>query len=569
MGGVANVSVVVCCLAALASVAPAASSAPDAGQMLRENAPPIPAPQPRQPVIEAPAEKRHTLPATGIRVPVSGFVYSGNTVFTAAELDQIMAPVVGGEPTLAELEQAVDRITQAYRAKGYFLATAVIPPQSLAPGEPVRIEILEGRLEEIDLKTTPADTRTPKGLLERYRTRIAVGRPVNSDELTETALLLNELPSLRTRIVFEPGRETGGTRATLEVSEGAPYRFSLFSDNYGNYATGYYRAGAGLELYSPLRLGDQLALRAHSSTSGDTQGVATSWSLPVSSSGTRVILGHSWVRYRLGRSFTSLDAHGDAHGFSLTTVQPLVRRADLLVNALFAVEGRLLDDRIAGAGSNKRHTVGAQAGLHLYAADGLLRGGSTGFSVTYTGGTLGFDDGAARAQDQDGAAGLHTAGGYHKVSGSLSRTQTIYGDLSLFAGISGQWCSGNLDSVEQLAMGGPYAVRAYPTGDASADRGMVTTAELRYLLPPLGPVPGRVQVAGLFDHGYAVMNARPLSSTGRNIRHLYGAGFGMNWQWHELAELKTSVAWPLGDPPATDSAGGRGPTVYVQAVLYY
>lgn len=544
---------------------------PDAGRLLRESSPPPTlAPPQQKPVIEKPADRsQQPLPGT-IRVQVAGFSYSGNTVFTTEELNRIMAPAVGKELTLSELEQAVGQITQAYRAKGYILVVATIPPQSLKSGQPIKVEILEGRLEEINLKTKPSETRTPKSLLERYRQRITTGKPVDADRLTETAMLLNELPALQTRIVLEPGKEPGGTQATLEVTESKPYSVSLNTDNHGNYATGYYRVGAGLELYSPFKLGDRLSIRGQSSTSGDTQSVGANWSVPVSASGTRVAFDYSWVGYELGRSFKTLEAKGDAHGFNLAVIQPLVRRTNLSLNAVLVGEGKLLDDRINSAALiNKRHTASGQAGLNLYSADNLLTSGYTSFNVTYTGGTLGFDNNDAKVNDQDATAGLHTEGAYHKISGSLSRSQTIYDDLSLFAAVSGQWSNKNLDSAEQLSLGGPTAVRAYPVGEASADLGVISTAELRYLLPKLGPLPGRVQLAGLFDHGYAEIDAKPLVNATRNLRHLYGTGFGVNWQWDELISLKTSVAWRMGEMPTSDNSEGKKPTVYFQAVVRY
>jgi hemolysin activation/secretion protein len=544
---------------------------PDAGRLLRESTPlPALAPPLKKPVIETPADKTQQPLPESIKIHVTGFSYSGNTLFTAKELNVIMAPVVGKEMTLLELGKAVERITQAYRRKGYILATATIPPQVIKSGQPVKVEIIEGKLEEITLKTTPVETRTPRRLLDQYSNRIEKGKPVNADSLTETAMLLNELPALQTRIVLEPGKEVGSTKATLEVTEGKPYSVSLFTDNYGNYSTGYYRVGAGLELYSPFHLGDRLSIRGQSSTSGDTQSVGAGWNVPVNSYGTRIAMDYSWVRYKLGRSFESLDANGDAHGFNLTIIQPLVRRSNLILNAILAGEGRLLDDRINSVASvNKRHTASVQAGVNLYAADSLLTTGYTSFNVTYTGGVLRFGNNDAKANDQDATAGLHTEGAYHKISGSLSRSQAIYNDLSLFASISGQWSDKNLDSAEQLSIGGPTAVRAYPVGEASADQGMITTAELRYLLPKLEPLPGRVQLAGLFDHGYARINTKPLPGATSNIRHLYGAGFGVNWQWDDFISLKTSVAWRQGELPTSDNTSGDKPTVYFQAVVRY
>lgn len=554
----------------LLSASAFAADIPDAGRLLRESTPP-PAltPPPKAPEIKAPAEPgKPALPDT-VRIQVSGFVYTGNTVFTNDELNQIMAPATGKELPLAELEQAVALITRAYRNKGYFLASALIAPQALKPGQPVTVRILEGRLEQIDLKTDPSETRTPRSLLERYRNRLAIGEPVNRDQLTETALLLNELPALQSRFLLAPGTEPGGTQAVLEVHEGKPYSASLFADNYGNNSTGNYRVGAGLELYSPFRLGDRLSLRGHSSTRGDTGGVGIGWSVPVSPSGTRIALDYSWVRYELGRRFAYLDAKGDAHRYSLALIQPLVRRNDLYLNAVLAGEGKLLDDRIDSASQiNKRHSVGGQAGLVLYATDTLLGGGRTSFNVFYTGGSLDFDDATARENDQ-GGSGLHTEGAYHKINVSVSRSQTLYGALSLFTALSGQWSNKNLDSVEQISIGGPFAVRAYPVGEASADQGILTTAELRYLLPKLGALPGQVQLAGLFDHGYAQISKNPVAGTTDNTRHLSGAGFEVNWQWDELVSLKASAAWRLGELPTSDNTDGDKPEVYFQVVVRY
>lgn len=547
-----------------------AADLPDAGRMLRESTPP-PAllPPARVPAFELPpGPRRKELPA-GIRLPVAGFSYRGNTVVSAAVLDRVMLPTVGRELTLAELEEAVSRITQYYRGRGYFLAEASIPPQTLKPGEPILVEIVEGWLEGVEIKTTPPQTRTPAWLLEAYRSKIPVGKPANQDDLTAAVLLLNELPALQTRIVLEPGKEPGSTRATLEVSEGRLYSASLFSDNQGNYSTGYYRLGAGLELYSPFRLGDRLSLRGQSSISGDTQSAALSWSLPLNGYGTRLILDYSWVGYRLGRIFAVLDATGTAHDITISLLQPLARRSSLFLNAMLGTEVRLLDDRIGMvSNSNRRHTIAPQAGLALYTVDSLLGGGVTSVSLNYTFGSLGFDDAVARQADQ-GPEGLHTEGRYHKLGGTCSRSQSIVGDLSLYAAFSGQWSSANLDSAEQISIGGPSGVRAYPVSEASADLGLITTVELRYLLPAMAPLPGRVQLAGLFDYGYAQIDAEPLADSRRNIRRLYGSGFGVTWQWDELVTLKSSVTWRMGELPTSDNTGGDKPTVYLQAVMRY
>jgi len=286
--------------------------------------------------------------------------------------------------------------------------------------------------------------------------------------------------------------------------------------------------------------------------------------LPVSGSGTKVGFNYSYVTYQLGESYKDLDANGDAHNFTITLTQPVIRSRKLILNLSLAGEGKLLDDRIEIVNQkNQRHTTSGQLGVNAVEMDSWLGGGSTSFSLTYIGGYLGFDDSTAKSNDQS-ASGLHTDGGYNKIAMSLSRNQTLYKNLSFYTGFNGQWASTNLDSAEQFSIAGPSGVRAFSAGEASSDNGFVYTAELRYLFDTLGPVPGSLQVAALFDYGYAVLHDAPLDPTD-NTRHLAGTGFGVIWFEPEGLSLRVSAAWQTAGAP-TGKSSIEQPTVYFQAV---
>ena len=126
-----------------------AADRPDSGSLLRESAPP-PTLRPQQllPKIE-PQQPQKEAETSGVRVRVSGFTFTGNTVFSGKELAALMSGYIGKELTLAELNTAAATITNAYRAKGYFLASANIPPQTIKSEAPIVIEIIEGVLEEV------------------------------------------------------------------------------------------------------------------------------------------------------------------------------------------------------------------------------------------------------------------------------------------------------------------------------------------------------------------------------------------------------------------------------------
>jgi hemolysin activation/secretion protein len=138
--------------------------------------------------------------------------------------------------------------------------------------------------------------------------------------------------------------------------------------------------------------------------------------------------------------------------------QPLIRSRSLILNASGGTEAKLLDDRTDSANlKNQRHTISGQLGVSGVEMDAWQGGGSTSFSITYTGGFLNIDDGATKANDQS-ATGLNTNGGYHKLAMNLSRNQNLYKSLSFYTGANGQWASSNLDSAEQFSLGGPSGV---------------------------------------------------------------------------------------------------------------
>ncbi len=545
-----------------ATIALAADHVPDSGLLLRESTPPVsPKKQMVMPLVEAPVGVNNK-PLSSMRVKVTGFQFVGNTVMSSTQLQELLAGDVGKEMSLADLDVVAMTITNAYRAKGYFLASAFIPPQTLKHDAVITIKIIECVLEEVTLLTKPETTRIPRNTLLDYISQVPKGSPAMDGSLTEMVMKVNELPGISSRILLEAGEQQGGTKAVLEVTEGKPYGFSLDTDNQGSSSTGYYRVGAALELYSPLHLGDQFSLRGQSSTTGDTQTVRSSFSMPLNKFGTKIGLDYGYVTYHLAGVFEALKGHGDAHDISMNLSHPLIRNRNLILSAAISGGGKLLDDRIDSTGSrNYRHTFSWQANLSGVEMDSLLAGGSTSFSVGVTFGNLMVDDSTARAQDQSGS-GFNTEGGYSKISMNISRTQGLLEALSLYGSANGQWADKNLDSSEQFSLGGPNGVRAWRPGDVSGDKGAVCSAELRYLIDTSPLMSGGLQPSLFIDYGSVVLHNSPLTGVNDNTRNLAGAGFGVSWFDTSGFSAKSSVAWKVaGDTTPTNS-----PMVYLQVM---
>jgi len=79
---------------------------------------------------------------------VKAYKITGTSVMAGAELGSIVAPYVGREMDLTELEKVADLVTTEFRDRGYSLARAYIPAQEIKDGI-VEIAVLEGKVGEI------------------------------------------------------------------------------------------------------------------------------------------------------------------------------------------------------------------------------------------------------------------------------------------------------------------------------------------------------------------------------------------------------------------------------------
>ena len=379
--------------------------------------------------------------------------------------------------------------------------------------------------------------------------------------MNHLSLLLNQLPGINAKVVLAPGKETGSSSLAVKIKEASLITGYVSTDNYGLYATGYYRFDGGVSLNDPFGLGDQLNLRAQTTETGNTVAGWADYNLALNGYGTRLGVNFAQLDYTLGRDFTRLDANGLARTVGTTLTQPLLLKRNAQLTGFAHYEHRWMQDNIDLVGSHNDRELNVMSFSFSGASTDLWlkEMGVTQAFINVSAGQVNFTDN--EAYDFDQRSGLKTSGGYHKFNWLLNRTQTVWGPVSLYANFQGQVASKNLDSSEQISLGGPYNIRAYPVGEGSADEGWQFNAETRYRLPAIPYLPGYLQVIGFIDTGYARVNANPLPGDFNNSQHLTGYGFGINWLEAAGFTLRTSLAWrdsskqPSADPNANSPMG--------------
>jgi len=369
--------------------------------------------------------------------------------------------------------------------------------------------------------------------------------------LDRSLLLLDDLGGIAARGTLKPGEVTGTADLIVDVTETGRYGGTLSADNYGNELTGRYRLGGSVLANNLAGRGDTLAARAIIAQRSDLVYGQIAYNLPLTGDGLHAGAIGTYTNYTLGDALSALGATGYAGIATAYVRYALVRSRRGSLYTQLAFDAKNLEDKIGAAGTfNPRKEGVATLTLFGDVPDGGPTGGITSGSLAIAGGRLNVQDSTALAIDQ---ATAQTEGGFFKLNYSLVRVQNLTRALQLYAAVSGQLASKNLDPVEKFSLGGPLGVRAYPTGEAPGDEGILATLEARYALP-IPDFPGVTQAVAFVDSGSIQINKSPFAPT-PNHRTLTGAGIGLNVFARGGYQLSASYAWSLGDEPATGDTG--------------
>jgi hemolysin activation/secretion protein len=489
----------------------------------------------------------------GVAVVVTSLRVTGATQFSEAELIEAAEFEPGRELDLAELRAMASKISEYYNSRGYFVAQAYLPAQAINNGA-VTIAVVEGRYGEITLRNQANLSDDLAGnVLDGLSGEIVAARP-----LERRLLLLSDVPGVDVQSTLTPGASVGTSDLIVDVNPGRRVTGAIEADNAGNRYTGAYRAGATVNFNNPTGHGDVLTLRGLSSFSGLSY-VRASYQAQVYSATIGVAYSALW--YELGREFSALKADGTARIASVYGSYPLIRSYDNNLYAVLAFDAKTFEDRtgVPFSDTDKSARV-VVAGLHGDHHDNIGGGGWTYYSISAAFGELDIETPAALAVD---AASARSNGNYNKFAFEAARLQTLTGPVSLYARVRGQVASKNLDVSEKMELGGAYAVRAYPEGEAYGDEGYVASFEARLMLPGWSErLPGYMQLFAFVDTGHITVNDSPWVS-GPNSRTLSATGIGMTWTNDNDFMLKATYAHKLGSGAATSAPDASG-RVWIQ-----
>lgn len=533
---------------------------PPTGGSQIQQLPPVPAPQRPPPEIRIEPGTTPAIPGSDrVAIIVKKLQVTGQTVYPEAELIATTGFVAGSSLALSGLRDMAAKIADYYHRNGYFVAQAYLPTQDIKEGT-VTIAVIEGEYGKVTLHN---GANLSDSLTSDLLSGLGSGDKIAIAPLERRLLLLSDLPGVNVKSTLIPGASVGSSDLIVDVTPGQRVTGSVDTDNAGNRYTGEYRLGATMNINNPTGHGDVVALRALTTADGLNYGRAA-----YQTQFGKVTAGvaYATLNYRLGREFASLGANGTAQTVSLYGSYPLIRSRSTNLYAQLAFDAKSFEDKLDSTSTvtDKRARVG-MASINGDHSDGLGGGGLSSYSLTWTRGDLDIRSPAALAADM---ATVQSNGHYEKLGFNVRRIQYVTTTLSLYAAINGQFASRNLDVSEKMELGGAYAVRAYPTGEAYGDQGYVLNLEARKLLPKFSALlPGQMQLIGFVDTGMVELNRNTVAA-GPNRRTLSAAGMGINWIADNDFVVKAYFAHKLGNAAAT-SAPDAPYRLWVQAVKYF
>ena len=451
------------------------------------------------------------------------------------------------------------KIADHYHRNGYFVAQAYLPVQDIKDGT-VTIAVLEGHYGSVTLRNqTNLSDSLANGLLDGLNS----GDTIAIAPLENRLLLLSDIPGVNVGSTLTPGAAVGTSDLIVDVTPGQRVTGSVEADNAGQYYTGENRIGATVNINNPFGRGDVASLRAMTSGSGLTYGRA---SYQAQFGKATAGVAYTALNCHLDKQFAPLQAHGTAEIASIYGSYPLIRSRNTNLYALGGFDAKTFQDKVdlTSTVTDKKARVW-WAGLHGNHLDSFGGGGASSYSLTQYFGDLDIETSAALAID---AATAQTNGHYGKLWFHAARLQRVTDRISLYGSINGQFASKNLDISEKMGLGGPYAVRAYPVGEAYSDEGYVATLEARLLLQKFSQrVPGQIHLVGFADTGSGTINKNPWT-TGTNHRTLSGAGLGLTWEDYNNFVVNLYWAHKLGNEVATAAPDKNG-RFWIQVVKFF
>lgn len=499
--------------------------------------PPPPAtPEPIELPAPTPPPTTDVMPdGTLSTIQVKRFEVVGSTIFSAEELAKVTQPFTNRPLTFSELSQASAAIAQLYIDQGYITSGAYIPPQRLEGGV-VKIQVLEGKLEDIKITGT-------KRLNNSYvKRRVALGTkaPLNRDDLLEALQLLQLNPLIKNLSAeLSAGTLPGENLLEVRVKEARSFQPTLILDNGRSPSVGSFRRRLSLLEGNLSGNGDRL--QADYSNTNGSNALDLQYTWPLNARNGTLSLGYGFSFSNvIERPFNALDIVSDSNYYELAIRQPILQTPKQEVALGLAL-------------TRQSSSASLLNGLIPFPSPGADAQGNTNLWV------LKFSQDWTRRSSQDVLALRSEFSMGLDVFDATTQSEAPDGRFLAWRG-QGQWvrilapdtlflfrtqvqlADRALVPLAQIGLGGIESVRGYRQDALLTDSGIFASAETRFPIARFRRIDSLLQIAPFVEVGKGWnLSGRP----NPDPSILAAIGVGLRWQTSDTLSLRFDVGFPL------------------------
>ena len=504
------------------------------------------------------------------RFDIVRFQVEGNTLLPDAEVQRIVAPLVGTQRVYGDIQKALEALEGAYRRAGFSTVQVFVPEQELTTGV-VRLDVIEGVLGKVVVTGNKYfDVANIRAALPALKE----GKAPNLREMSENIQLSNESPAKQVEVTLGVSEEEGKVDAKVSVADENPQRVFMTADNTGTKATGNSRVGVAYQNANLFKLDHTLTL-AYTGSADAPEGVK----VDIFSLGYRVPLyglGDS-LDFIYGKSSVNTPTSTPALGGLLG----IVGKGDvamLRLNHYFARRGEYSSKLIIGADYkyiDARCSTGAPPTVNPVSIDpptppiaSCVPYTTRPVSFTYTGQqqspgqmldysigvahnfALGTSytniDGTVDRYSYLTSGNRHTKDDFNVLRLAGSYLKALPSDWQVRLAFSGQAANDPLVAVEQIGLAGSTAVRGFYERAVAADSGYFVNAEI--YTPELGThtgLSGNLRALAFYDlgRGYnknttdtGVAGSVSIASIGAGVRYSAGKNVSLRFDLAQVVD---------------------------------
>ncbi len=481
---------------------------------------------------------------------VSGFDVVGPELVPRDQVMSVLNGFAGREITFSDLRSATTAVEQLHALAGFEVVRVLIPEQEIQPGEKLKLQIVDARL---DVVTVAGNDYFTAESIQQSLVVLQPGALINTVEMDKNLRLVNDNPAKIVRVRLEPSDKPGLVDAKVQVADQNPLAAYVTLDNSGTNATGDFRMGVALQHNDAFKKGHMASFQYVTSPGrwSDVEVFGLNYKIPFYSQNSLLELAYSDSNVDAGTLSVgagSVSVAGAGTTAAVRWVKLLERLAGFDQRVTFSHEIKQFVSQVQlnGFGPSlvpalESRPVGVSYSLSE-AQDSRQRAFQLAYFKNYV---TGGNNSTAQYQMTNAAARAN----FDVLRANASWSEQVAPGWRLTAQLDAQHTDYSLIPGEQFGAGGVYSVRGFEERVISGDRGFRQSLELMgpNVAKTLAGFLERFQFVGFVDAAQLKFN-NPVA--GNPVEpHLMSYGLGARFAFSPKHQFRVDLAKVVSGVP--------------------